>query len=171
VFSGGIIFVVLVLGGPFIYATFKAIQWQWWISGVRFGGVSFTSMLRARDLMGLYWKVVGWLLLITVGLFIAIFGVILSAILLTDLPGTWEQKTAAVMQQWHVVVPMFVCYILAALMVTAVMRIYLIHDLSARVAASTTVHNIAAAETVVAGGPAASAIGEGLADSLEMFGF
>jgi len=50
-------------------------------------------------------------------------------------------------------------------------RIYLIHDVSARIAASTWVHNIAAAETVAAGGAEASAIGEGLADSLEMFGF
>jgi hypothetical protein len=56
-------------------------------------------------------------------------------------------------------------------MATAVVRIYLIHDMTARVAASTMVHNIAAAENVSAAGTAAGALGEGLADSLDIFGF
>src|SRR5205085_2539488 len=47
---------------PFVYAGFKAIQWRWWISGIRFGEVSFSSTIRARNLFGLYWKVAGWCL-------------------------------------------------------------------------------------------------------------
>ena len=30
---------------PFIYGAFKAIEWRWWISGIRFGDVSFESTL------------------------------------------------------------------------------------------------------------------------------
>jgi uncharacterized membrane protein YjgN (DUF898 family) len=170
-FSGAVAFMVLFLGGPFIYAAFKGIQWRWWISGIRFGEVSFSSNMDSMELLDLYWKVIGWAVLIVLVLSAAIGGIVASAILLS--PGGVEagQRAAAAMQQWHVLIPVFVCYILAALLATAVMRIYLIHDLSVRVAGSTWVHNIAAAETVAAGGAPATAIGEGLADSLEMFGF
>ena len=40
---------------------FKAIEWRWWLSGIRFGGVRLESTLRAERLIGLYWKVIGWM--------------------------------------------------------------------------------------------------------------
>ena len=85
--------------------------------------------------------------------------------------GNLTRKAFVAAQQWPVVISTLACYVLGALMATAVMRIYLIHDLTARIAASTTVHNIAAAENVSARGASANAIGEGLADSLDIFGF
>ena len=169
--SGAIAFLVLFLGGPFIYSAFKAIQWRWWIAGIRFGDVSFSSNMDVMELLDLYWKVIGWAVLIILLLSAVIGGIATSAILLSPGGAEMGQRAAVAMQQWHVLIPIFVCYILAALLATAVVRIYLIHDVSARIAASTCVHNIAAAETVAAGGAEASAIGEGLADSLEMFGF
>jgi hypothetical protein len=51
------------------------------------------------------------------------------------------------------------------------MRIYLIHDVWGRIAASTTVYDIATAENVTGRGTAVSALGEGLADSLDIVGF
>src|SRR3954470_11814401 len=57
------VFLLVTLGGPFLYGAFKALQWRWWLSGIRFGDVSFGCDLLAIDLFGLYWKVVGWLLL------------------------------------------------------------------------------------------------------------
>ena len=50
-------------------------------------------------------------------------------------------------------------------------RIYLMHDVWQQVAASSTVHNLAAAENVAAQGGVASALGEGFADSLDVGGF
>ena len=163
--------IIFWLTAPFFYAAFKAIQWRWWISGVRFGGVSFVSTIRARDLVGLYWKVIGWSFLILILLLVAIASAAAAAGLLGGGEGTLEQKILMASQQWHVIIPMFAGYVVAALMATAVMRIYLIHDLTARIAASTSVHNITAAENVAARGATATAIGEGLADSLEIFGF
>ena len=64
--------VLLVIPLPFLYAAFKAIEWRWWVSGIRFGDVQ--CRLQARDgsaLFGLYWKVIGWcvlLLIVRVGL-------------------------------------------------------------------------------------------------------
>jgi uncharacterized membrane protein YjgN (DUF898 family) len=168
--SGAIAFIVLFLGGPFIYSAFKAIQWRWWISGIRFGEVSFSSNMDPMELLDLYWKVIGWAVLIIMVLSAIIGGIAGSAVMLSP-GGTDRAQAAAAMQQWYVLVPVFVGYILSALLATAVVRIYLIHDVSARIAASTWVHNITAAETVAAGGAPGTAIGEGLADSLEMFGF
>lgn len=61
-----------LVGGPFLYGAFKALQWRWWISGVRFGEVSFKSDLLASDLFGPYWKVIGWGVLIILLLSIAL---------------------------------------------------------------------------------------------------
>jgi uncharacterized membrane protein YjgN (DUF898 family) len=160
----------MLLAAPFIYGQFKAIQWRWWISGVAFGSVHFTSSIRGTNLFGLYWKVVGWLLLILALLVTAIIGIVGSSTLGLN-EATLAQHIVVASQQWSVLVAVLLSYVIAALMATAVMRLYLIHDVTARIAASTTVHNIAAAEDVAARGAAANAVGEGLADSLEIFGF
>ena len=39
---------------PFIYGAFKAIEWKWWVEGLRFGDVSFRSTLRSDALIGRY---------------------------------------------------------------------------------------------------------------------
>ena len=51
---------LLLLPAPFLYGMFKAVEWRWWVSGVRFGDVYFESALSRTALIGLYWKVVGW---------------------------------------------------------------------------------------------------------------
>jgi uncharacterized membrane protein YjgN (DUF898 family) len=165
------VFLLVTLGGPFLYGTFKAVQWRWWMSGIRFGQVSFGCDLLAIDLFGLYWKVIGWLSLIGVLTLLAMSGVVIGAAWLNTGGGAFAQKIQMVSQQSHVVISIVACYVFAALMATAVVRIYLIHDLVARVAEATKVHNIAAAENVSARGASANAVGEGLADSLEIFGF
>jgi hypothetical protein len=52
-----------------------------------------------------------------------------------------------------------------------VLRIYLLRDVWARLVASTTVHHIEALSNVSAAGDLASALGEGLADGLDIVGF
>src|SRR5204863_1673496 len=49
---------------PFVYAAFKAVEWRWWLSGMRFGGVRLESTLPRGALIGLYWKVIGWIVLL-----------------------------------------------------------------------------------------------------------
>ena len=48
---------------PFVYAPFKAIEWRWWLSGLRFGDVRVESTLPRGALIHLYWKVIGWYVL------------------------------------------------------------------------------------------------------------
>jgi uncharacterized membrane protein YjgN (DUF898 family) len=168
--AGALAPVIFWLSAPFFYAAFKAVQWRWWVSGIRFGDVSFACTIRAKDLMGLYWKVIGWLLLILLLLGAALAAVAVVGALSAN-GGTFEQRLMFASQQWSVLLPMIVCYVFAALMATAVMRIYLVHDVVERIAETSFVYNLTAAEDVAARGAAANAVGEGLADSLEIFGF
>lgn len=156
---------------PFFYAMFKAIEWKWWVNGLRFGAVRFESDLDIADLMGFYWKVIGWLCLAFLVMslwFGAVFGAGFATIG-NGLEG--EAKAAAVMANPFVLIGMGVGYLVTALAFNIVFRVYLVRDLWAKVAETTVVHNIAAADNIAVLGDAASAIGEGFADSLDIGGF
>ena len=62
-------------------------------------------------------------------------------------------------------------YLVMALAGGIIMRIYFLWGVWSRVVASTTLHNIDAADFVRAQGAEASALGEGFADSLDVAGF
>ena len=49
---------------PFLYGAFKAVEWRWWLSGIRFGGVRVELTMRRSELIGLYWKVIGWIVVL-----------------------------------------------------------------------------------------------------------
>jgi hypothetical protein len=62
-------------------------------------------------------------------------------------------------------------YIFCILAFWTITRIYMIHDVWNRVASSVTAHNLASAVDVAEQGQLVSALGEGLADSLDVAGF
>jgi uncharacterized membrane protein YjgN (DUF898 family) len=156
---------------PFIYAAFKAIEWRWWVSGIRFGDVRFESDMTRGALIGLYWKVIGWFALLVFILMVWIGGVFGVAYGFDDFAGDIEEKILIVSQQPLVLILMALGYIVVVLAIWVVLRIYLMRDMWARVAMTTTVHNLAAADGVVARGHLVSALGEGFADSLDIAGF
>jgi uncharacterized membrane protein YjgN (DUF898 family) len=156
---------------PFIYAAYKAVEWRWWLSGIRFGGVRFESTLRRGQLIGLYWKVIGWVLLLGLA-FAAYLGI--CAVLTAAISGTpFDQffKTQAFLKS----IPLWglagLGYLGFVLSINVVMRVYLLRDVWARVVASTRVHGIEAAANVTARGELANALGEGFADGLDIAGF
>lgn len=165
--------VFLVIPLPFIYAMYKAIEWRWWISGLTFGGVSADCKLDIAALMDLYWKVVGWTVLFVTILTICVAGAAgVAAVLLKDaLTGTSAQMTAAVMQHPAMLAVFGVSYLVTALAFGLIMRLYLTHDIWERVVNATVVYNLEAAENVTGQGELAGALGEGLADSLDVGGF
>src|ERR1700692_291035 len=67
---------------PFVYAGYKAVEWRWWLSGIRFGGVRVESTLRRRALIGLYWKVIGWGLLLALAFaaYLAVCAVLVASV-------------------------------------------------------------------------------------------
>jgi uncharacterized membrane protein YjgN (DUF898 family) len=155
---------------PFIYAEFKVIEWRWWISGIRFGDVRLESTLRARALHGLYWKAIGWFVLLAAILaaFFALCGFLIAA--LGDALGHPVDP-----DMLSANVPFLIAtvsgYFVLLLALNVVMRLYLQRDVWARVSASITVHNIDAAANVTARGDLAGALGEGFADGLDVAGF
>ena len=162
---------ILLILLPFVYAMMRAIEWRWWVSGVRLGEVGFTSDLRDEAFIGLYWKVIGWCVLLIIGLgaWIGAAFAIGYASVAAGLPA--EQKFFLAFQQPTVLVMVGFGYIVAALAVGVVIRLYLMRDVWQRVAQSVTIQNLAAADNVAAQGELVSALGEGFANSLDIGGF
>ena len=167
---GAVTLLMLVLA-PFIYAAFKAVEWRWWMSGIRFGEVRFESTLPRGALVSLYWKVVGWFLLI-VAVFVGYL--MLCAALIARMS---EASMAQVFASGHLQgsIPMLVLagigYLAFILLFNVVMRVYLMRDVWARLVGSTVVHGLGTLATVSVRGELASAVGEGLADGLDVVGF
>jgi uncharacterized membrane protein YjgN (DUF898 family) len=155
------------VAAPFIYGAFKAIEWRWWVSGIRFGDIRFENSLLRGALVGLYWKVIGWFLLLAMFFFTYLFAM---ARLVAGMSGT--SFTLAGLQGS---IPMLVLggigYLAFILAMGVVRRVYLMRDVWARVIASTTVHNIDAVTDIAVGGDLADAVGEGLSDGFDVVGF
>ena len=166
---------LLSLWSVFAFAIFKAHEWRWWMSGIRFGDVRFESKLRGVALVDLYWIVIAWSWAIMTILFVWIWWSSGSA---TSSRGRgWYRSgrvrgACAARRAMGLLVGVGVLgYLVCALAFGAVMRMYLRRDVWARVVASTVVYNLAAADNVVARGDTVNALGEGFTDSLDIGGF
>jgi uncharacterized membrane protein YjgN (DUF898 family) len=172
--TAGLFGLALVIAAPFAYAAYKAIEWRWWASGIRFGEVHFESTLSHTALTGLYWAVIGWSILILVFLGAWFTGVVFMALRnagVLNTPNAPPEAFVAVAQRLPVLIGMGAGYFVAALAFATVVRIHLRRHVWARVVASTTVHNLEMAANVSARGEAAGALGEGFADNLDIGGF
>lgn len=138
-----------------VYARYKALQWKWWLEGVRIGDVRATSTLKGGSLTGNYWTFVGLVFASLVGAGIGvtlaiallpqilqiIFGVLIYLALIAQYSILW--RTYFVQRVWRIVVN------------------------------SLTIHNLHTAQEVSMRLDASSptALGEGFADSLDVAGF
>ena len=141
------------------------------MSGIRFGGVRLESSLPKSALIGLYWKVIGSMALLGL-VFAAYLG--LCAVLAASMSGeglTEFFRTPELMRSIPLLVLAGLGYLVMALAMNVVIRVYLMRDLWARVVASTVVHDIEAAANVAARGEMSNALGEGFADGLDVAGF
>lgn len=156
---------------PFVYGAYKAIEWRWWLSGIRFGGVRVESKLRKSDLIGLYWKVIGWV--VVLGLVFMVY-LALSAALVASMTGSSFAEFFT-SQEFAKSIPLLVMiglgYLVFALAMNVVIRVYLMRDLWVKVLGSVNVIGIEAAANVAARGELAGALGEGFADGLDVGGF
>ena len=170
-------FVTLIsLWLPFGYAIYKANEWRWWVSGIRFGEVRFECKLTDIALIDLYWIVIGWSWAIMMLLFVWIMGVFgIGYVVARALGGTGPDAFAALAQNsvaMGSLIAVFVLgYLACALALGVVIRMYLRRDVWARIAATTVVYNLSAADNVVARGDTVNALGEGFADSFDIGGF
>jgi uncharacterized membrane protein YjgN (DUF898 family) len=156
---------------PFVYGAFKAVEWRWWLSGIRFGDVRVESGLPKSRLIGLYWKVTGWIAVL--GLVFAAY-LALAAMLVASMDGDGFSEFFK-SQEFMKSIPLLVLagagYLMFALSINVVIRVYLMRDLWVRVLESINIHGIEAAANVSAQGELANALGEGFADGLDVAGF
>jgi uncharacterized membrane protein YjgN (DUF898 family) len=156
---------------PFVYAGYKAIEWRWWLSGIRFGGVRLESSLPKSALIGLYWKVVGWMALLGLVFFAYLA---LCAVLVASMSGEELMeffKTPELMRSIPLLALAGLGYLVLALAMNVVIRVYLTRDLWVTVLGSVNISGLEAAANVAARGDLANALGEGFADGLDVGGF
>ena len=169
--AAGLFGMLTMVWGVFGYAIYKACEWRWWLSGIRFGEVRFESKLPTSAFFGLYWKVIGWSWLILFVLILwvgGIFGIVYS---MAGGQNAGPQAFAMAFQGPAVLGLIVFGYIVCALAFGVIVRIYLRRDIWAKVVASAVVYNLAAADNVAARGDAVNALGEGFADSFDIGGF
>jgi uncharacterized membrane protein YjgN (DUF898 family) len=167
----GLLGMLLMVWAVFGYAIYKACEWRWWISGIRFGEVRFESKMTSARLIDLYWIVIGWSWLILFLLIVWVGGIFGAVYALAGGQSAGPEAFAMWFQHPGVLGLIVLGYIALALAFGVVVRMYLRRDLWARVVSSTVVHNLAAADNVAARGEAANALGEGFADSFDIGGF
>jgi uncharacterized membrane protein YjgN (DUF898 family) len=158
---------LLVIGAPFLYAIYKAIEWQWWVSGIRFGSVIFHSDLPATALISRYWSVLLWSIL-----FLLILGICIAAVVVLagGVATFGTARIGSTFKQFWPLPVMAILYIVTLLAIGVVRQLYLTRDIWQRVAESTFIMNLSSANDVIAQGDAANAVGEGFADGFDVGG-
>ncbi|MGB8396340.1 MAG: DUF898 family protein [Pseudolabrys sp.] len=167
--GSAIVFAVLmgvtsIVLGALLYPAFQALILRWWSSGLRFGGLEVRSRLRTRDVYGAYARFVGYASLFsiamgiigTIVLFMA--GVVVGAALETA-----EQITATLL--------LLVAYVITALGFSTIYRATVQLSLWQLGLESLELSGLSELEKVKAAGRPSSALGEGLADALNVGGY
>lgn len=167
--GSAIVFAMLMGGtsivlGALLYPAFQALILRWWSSGLRFGGLEVRSPLRTRDVYGAYARFVGYASLFsiamgiigTIVLFMA--GAVVGAAL-----DTAEQITATLL--------LLVAYVITALGFSTIYRATVQLSLWQLGMESLELSGLSELEKVKAAGRPSSALGEGLADALNVGGY
>jgi uncharacterized membrane protein YjgN (DUF898 family) len=146
------------LAAAALYPVFQALLLRWWTSGLRFGEVSVASRLRIGQVYRAYFR-----FLLHGLLFAAVLGI--AAIVVV--PILESPETSEVL----VVVLMVIGYAVAMLGYSTIYQATVKLSLWRIGAESLELSGIAALDHVKASGKASSALGEGLADALNVGGY
>lgn len=164
-------FMLLMIPIPFIYGAFKAIEWKWWLEGLRFGDVNLRSTLRTDALISRYWAAVGWSTLAYTGIGIYAAAATALYVQLTGIQMNDLLASGHFLQAAPMLVILGIGYIGMVLVMNVAIRVTLFRDIWQRVVDSVVVNRLDAAANVAAKGELVSALGEGIADGLDVAGF
>jgi len=156
---------VVSSAGPFLYGAYKAIQWRWWLEGLRLGEVRAGCTLTAGAMIRNYWAMIGWCALVSTAAG-AIAGIIIFAAVAAShasSPGGGPPLLAFLLGG--------AVYLVVGLAYGVIFRIHIIQRVWKIVVASLTLHNLELARDVAMRPGTADALGEGFADSLDVVGF
>jgi uncharacterized membrane protein YjgN (DUF898 family) len=147
-----------------LFPAFQAMTLRWWISGLRIGDVELTSHLRTGHIYGAYLRFLLWGLLF--GLVVAIVGVVGGAVIFVTTKEIAQKETveiigAVVAVAFYVIVMLGYSTIYNATVRLTLWR----HGME-----TIEIKNMSALDNVQAAGTPSSAVGEGLADALNVGG-
>jgi uncharacterized membrane protein YjgN (DUF898 family) len=151
------------LVGLALWPIFQAIEWKWWLEGLRFGEVSFRSDLRRSRLVGIYLGLFGVILGMMVG-----FGILggVGAYAFKDQLKAFATSIAVGPMVYFVVL-----YLAFLVLFGAFYRYFLQFRVWKTVVKSVAIRNLDDVDDVQARGVAVNALGEGLVDGLDVAGF
>jgi uncharacterized membrane protein YjgN (DUF898 family) len=167
--GSAIVFAVLmgvtsIVLGALLYPAFQALILRWWSSGLRFGGLEVRSRLRTRDVYGAYARFVGYASLFSIAM--GIIGTIvlfMARVVVGAALDTAEQITATLL--------LLVAYVITALGFSTIYRATVQLSLWQLGLESLELSGLSELEKVKAAGRPSSALGEGLADALNVGGY
>jgi uncharacterized membrane protein YjgN (DUF898 family) len=157
---------VTMIGLPLVWAIFRAVEWRWWISNLKFGEVTFESDMDWGDLIAPYFKVLGWVALIFVLFAVLGIGVPYAMLIGFESAPTEEQ----IVGHPAIIAGVIAGYLVFAISIGAAIRVYLMRDVWAIIAKFTLIYNLHLADDVEGQGVASDALGEGFADGLDIGG-
>jgi uncharacterized membrane protein YjgN (DUF898 family) len=145
---------------PLLYPVFQAVKLRWWISGLRFGEVTVTSRLRAKQVYWVYLRVVLYFLLF--GLLTMAFG---GALIFAVVEVVRTVHNASLTQ--IVTGALSLClYVVVMIGSSTIYQVIVAAGLWRLGVETAELTGEAALDGVRATGTASSALGEGLADAL-----
>ena len=168
--AGVIVFAMLMAGtavtlAALLYPAFQALVLRWWASGLSFGELSMTSTLRMRHVYGAYVRFLWYGLLFCIVL--AVLGT--AALVAIGLAaGSEPTGTAGEIAATGL---LLAGYVIAALGFSTIYRATVLLSLWQLGMESLQLSGLSALERVKAGGTPSSALGEGLADALNVGGY
>lgn len=153
-----------VLVAAVLYPVFQAMTLRWWISGLRFGELSATSRLRTGAVYGLYMRFVGYALLAGFALGVLSIGVLLV------IGGVKAAAGDGRLTEVLTIALPIGTYVIAALAYSAIYQATVKLRLWKLGIDTLELTGIDVLDRVKASGAASSAVGEGLADALNVGG-
>jgi len=155
---------VSILFGVFLYPVFQAMVLRWWMSGLRLGDLTFTSHLRTKRIYGAYARFIGISMLYSTAGGIAFS---IAAILFTMILGSPEKN---VVFQIIAAVLGIGFYVIFVLGFSVIYRATVQLSVWRWSVQSLDLQGLAVLDSVKAEGGPSSAVGEGLADALNVGG-
>jgi uncharacterized membrane protein YjgN (DUF898 family) len=164
---GAAIVFALLMGGTsatlaaLLYPAYQAVVLRWWSSGLRFGDIEIRSQLRIRQVYGAYARFVGYAILFSIVMGIG------GAIALV-LVGGVAQVGKGIGGEVATTLVGLVGYVITALGFSTIYRATVLLSLWQMGMESLQLSGLSALEKVKASGRPSSALGEGLADALNV---
>ena len=146
-----------------VWPIYQAIEWRWWLNGIRLGQISFTSRFPMSKILVLYLKYLGCIIP-----FLAVLFGLVTVFAIFRGNGPIAHASAPIVGP---LISAGVVYLAALLVLGVLYRYYLQFRLWSAVFQTLEVNNLADVASVTARGEAANALGEGLADGLDVAGF